>query len=99
MTVATTSYRVGVIDPNLEGRLSGEAYRSVRVKPAARRVTVRGHDGVLEVFPSQAAQGSRQAAPVIALTWIERPGVYVQISGVDLDERQLMETANGLRQH
>jgi hypothetical protein len=35
---------------------------------------------------------------VIALTWIERPGVYVQISGVDLDERQLLETANGLRE-
>jgi hypothetical protein len=98
MTVATTSYRVGVIDPNLEGRLSGEAYRSVRVKPAARRITVRGHDGVLEVFPSQRPQGSRQEAQVIALTWIERPGVYVQISGVDLDERQLLETANGLRE-
>lgn len=37
MTVTTTAYRVGLIDPDLAGRLSGEAYESVGVKPAARR--------------------------------------------------------------
>jgi hypothetical protein len=29
---------------------------------------------------------------------IERPGVYVQIRGVDLTERQLLQTATSLRE-
>jgi hypothetical protein len=93
MTVATTSYRVGLIDPNLEGRLSGEVYHSVNNKPQARPVTVRGRDGVLEVF-RQRPEGSQ----LHVLTWIERPGVYIRISVVDLTEQQLLETANSLRE-
>jgi hypothetical protein len=93
MTVATTSDRVCLIDPNLEGRLSGEVYDSVSNKPQARRVTIRGRDGVLEVFP-QRPEGSQ----LHVLTWIERPGVYIRISVVDLTEQQLLETANSLRE-
>lgn len=93
MTVVTTSYRVDRVDPDLKGRLTGAVYDSVKIKPRARLITIRGHEGVLEVFPQQS--GGFQLR---LLTWIERPGVYIQISGVDLTERQLLETANSLRE-
>ena len=98
MTVATTSYRVGLIDPDLERRLSGEVYDSAKIKPQARRLTVRGHDGVLEVFPPRRPQGSQHEVQLITLTWIERPGVYIQIHGIDLTERQLLKIATSLRE-
>jgi hypothetical protein len=94
MTIATTSYRVDRVDPDLKGRLSGAVYDAVKIKPRARRITIRGHDGVLEVFSPQQPQG----AQLRLLTWIERPGVYIQIIGVGLTERQLVETATSLRE-
>jgi hypothetical protein len=93
MTVVTTSYRMGVVNPNLAGRLSGEVYASTRFRPAVRRLIVRGHDGVLEVFPQQ--PGDRQLG---ALTWIERPGVCIQIRGFDLPQEQLLDVATSLRE-
>ena len=98
MTITTTAYRVGWVDPNLAGRLSGAVYESVRLKPAARPLTVRGHDGVLEVFPPGRPKGAQHDVQPVMLTWIERPGVYIQIRGVDLTERQLLKIATSLRE-
>jgi hypothetical protein len=93
MTVVTTSHRIGVINPNLEGRLSGEVYDSARDKPAVRRLPVRGHDGVLEAFPQRP-----ENPQLLVLTWIERPGVYIQIHGFDLPEEQLLDVATSLHE-
>jgi hypothetical protein len=98
MTITTTAYRVGWVDPNLAGRLSGAVYESVRLKPAARPLTVRGHAGVLEVFPPGRPKGAQHDVQPVMLTWIERPGVYIQIRGIDLTERQLLKTATSLRE-
>jgi hypothetical protein len=98
MTITTTAYRVGWVDPNLAGRLSGAVYDSVRLKPAARPLTVRGHAGVLEVFPPGRPKGAQHDVQLVMLTWIERPGVYIQIRGYDLTERQLLKTATSLRE-
>jgi hypothetical protein len=35
---------------------------------------------------------------VIVLTWIERPGVYIQIVAANLTAQQLLETADSLRE-
>jgi hypothetical protein len=98
MIVTTSTYTVGRVDPDLEGRLSGEVYETVEVKPQARRVMVRGRDGVLEVFPPRRNEGIQHETQTLVLTWIERPGVYVTILGDDLSEQQLLETANSLRE-
>ena len=98
MTITTTAYRVGWVDPNLAGRLSGAVYDSVRLKPAAKPLTVRGHAGVLEVFPPGRPKGAQHDVQPVMLTWIERPGVYIQIRGIDLTERQLLKIATSLRE-
>jgi hypothetical protein len=45
---------------------------------------VRGHEGVLGLFPARTPEGSRHAEQVIALTWIERPGVCIQVVAANL---------------
>jgi hypothetical protein len=102
LMVATVAYDTTVVDP-MEGRLDGTAYAAwPNKRPVAQPIEVRGHQGVLETRTAQATSpppgGKVQRIKVVALTWIERPGVYIQVIGGNLTKDEVMDVASHLRE-
>jgi hypothetical protein len=103
LRIATNSYINGLVDP-MTTRLDGSAYASVpEQRPVLRLMEVRGHQGAVEYFgvrSTAVADGGLPAGSVakIMVTWIERPGVYVQLIGRGLPEKEIVKIVENLHE-
>jgi len=103
LTIATNSYVDGLVDP-MTARLDGSAYAKVpEQRPTLRLMELRGRQGAVEYFgirSTAVADGAVPAGSVakIMVTWIERPGVYVQLIGRRLPEREIVKIIEGLHE-
>jgi hypothetical protein len=102
LRIATTSYVEGLVDP-MTGRLDGSAYaHAPDQRPVARQIQIRGHQGVVEYFGSRSTPVSggvrTQPAGKIMVTWVERPGVYVQLIGRGLREKEILRIVESLHE-
>jgi hypothetical protein len=101
LRIATNSYIDGLVDP-MTTRLDGSAYaRLPGQRPVLRLMEVRGHQGAVEYFgvrSTAVANGGVPAGSVakIMVTWIERPGVYLQVIGRGLPEKEIIKIAESL---
>lgn len=65
----------------------------------AREVTVRGHRGFAGAFPT-APPEEGYTGPTYAMTtvsWLERPGEVLTVTGIDITDEQLMAVAEDIR--
>lgn len=66
--------------------------------PDAREVTVRGHRGFTGAFPTSSPEG--YTGPTYAMTtvsWLERPGEVLTVTGIDMTEDELLAVAEDIR--
>ena len=102
LRITTNSYIEGLLDPMI-GRLDGSAYSDVpEYRPVVRPIQVRGRQAVVEYFNVQRAVStdgmSTRPAVKVMLTWIERPGVYVQLVAQGLAMKEIVKVVESLRE-
>jgi hypothetical protein len=103
LRITTNSYVDGLVDP-MTARLDGSAYaRFPDQRPVLRLIGVRGHQGAMEYFgirsTAVANSGVRTGSVTkIMVTWIERPGIYVQLVGRGLSEKEIIRIIESLHE-
>lgn len=69
-----------------------QVHAAALVADTATKTTVRGHEALITTTTMQ----SQEPVATRTVTWIERPGELVRVSGSGLDERELLAAAESL---
>ncbi|CAN5510323.1 hypothetical protein BH18ACT3_BH18ACT3_18630 [soil metagenome] len=87
-------------DFTMLGSVAGGEARMFAATLFAERVeetTVRGHRALVAHFPTPVGAGAPSGFDVLMVTWSERPGELIRLSGIEESEEELLSIAEGVR--